>query len=118
MTINVSDWSDVPASNTTIDAVTIGESCPPANVNNALRAIMAGTRTFYDTFLALVMTVAGKLSAAGAVFTGTQPIYTGEGAVLHNVDSSNASGRVSMLATGAALPTSPGNGDIVFFFTP
>lgn len=116
--VDVSSWSATPASNTTVDGTSIAEGCPPGNVNNALRSIMAGVRSFYDLYAALVTTVSGKLSAAGAVFTGTQPTYTGEGAVLHHIDAANASGRVSLLPTGASLPASPANGDIVLFYTP
>lgn len=116
--VDVSSWSATPASNTTVDSISIAEGCPPGNVNNALRSIMAGVRSFYDLYTALVTTVSGKLSAAGAVFTGAQPTYTGEGAVLHHIDAANASGRVSLLPTGAALPASPANGDCVLFYTP
>jgi len=116
--VDVSSWSATPASNTTVDGTSIAEGCPPGNVNNALRSIMAGVKSFYTTFLTLVDLVDGKLSAAGAVFTGTQPTYTGEGAVLHHIDAANASGRVSLLPTGASNPSSPSNGDIVLFYTP
>jgi hypothetical protein len=118
LTVNVSDWSETPNSNVTIDGVNIAENCTPGNINNAIRSCMAGVRTFYTSYLALVTTVSGKLSAAGAVFSGTQPIYTGEGALLHHADAANTSGKVSLLPTGAALPSSPANGDVVLYYTP
>ena len=62
--------------------------------------------------------VSGKLNAAGGVFTGTQPIYTGRGAYLHHNDIANASGRVYFLPAGSANPASPADGDCVFFFAP
>ena len=116
--VDVSSWSETPGSNGTVDSINIAEGCPPGNVNGALRSIMAGVKTFKLLYDALVATVSGKLSASGAVFTGTQPTYTGEGALLHHIDAANTSGRVSLLPTGAALPTSPANGDCVLFFTP
>lgn len=117
MTINVSDWSETPASNTTIDGVNISENCSPGVLNNAVRAVMAGVRTFKVAYDALAVTVSTKLNASGAVFTGVQPIYTGEGAVLHHQASANASGRIYMLPEGSARPASPANGDIVFYYS-
>lgn len=114
----VSDWSTTAGSNTTIDGVNIGEGCPPGNQNDASRSIMAAVRSFYDSFTSLSTTVSGKLSASGAVFTGTQPTYTSEGAYLHYASSSNTSGKISVLTDGSPLPTSPANGDMVFYYTP
>ena len=118
MTVNVNDWSETASANTTVDGVSIAENCPPSALNNMGRSIMAGVKTFYLAFTALQTTVAGKLSASGAVFTGSQPTYTGEGAMLHHASSSNASGKVSILPDGSARPASPANGDLVFYYTP
>jgi microcystin-dependent protein len=35
------DWSSTPASNATVLGVNIGEGCPPGNVNDAMRKMMA-----------------------------------------------------------------------------
>ena len=118
MTVDVSSWNEVPASNVTIDAISIAEGCNPGNLNNATRSLMAGVKTFKLLYDALVTTVAGKLSAAGAVFSGTQPTYAGEGAVLHHQAAANASGRVYLLPTGTADPSTPGSGDIAIFYAP
>jgi microcystin-dependent protein len=37
----IADWSGTPASNATALGVNIGEGCPPSNVNDAMRKIMA-----------------------------------------------------------------------------
>lgn len=37
----VKDWSTTAASNAAIDAINIAEGCPPSNINNAIRALMA-----------------------------------------------------------------------------
>lgn len=110
----VSDYSTTPGSNTTISGINIAEGCPPANINNAIRQLMADVRAVYDD----LPDVSTKLNAAGGVFNGTQPVYTGRGAYLHHNSNANLSGRVHILADGSALPTSPADGDIVFFFTP
>jgi hypothetical protein len=117
MTVNVSDWSETPASNTTIDGINIAENCNPNVLNNSIRSLMAGVKTFKLLYDSLATTVAGKVNASGAVFSGTQPIYTGEGAVLHHQNSANASGKVYLLPEGSSRPASPSNGDLVFFYS-
>ncbi len=37
----VKDWSTTAASNAAIDGINIAEGCPPSNINNAIRALMA-----------------------------------------------------------------------------
>lgn len=117
MPVNVSDWSETPASNTTVDGVNIAENCNPNVLNNAIRSVMAGVKTFKLSYDGLVTTVAGKANASGAVFSGTRPIYTGEGALLHHQSSANASGRIYWLPEGSSRPASPANGDVIFFYT-
>lgn len=117
MTVSVETWSETPASNTTVDGVTIAENCSPGVLNNAIRSVMAGVKTFHVSYSALVTTVSGKVNASGGTFSGTQPIYTGRGAYLHHEASANSSGRVHILAEGASLPASPANGDIVYFYS-
>lgn len=45
----VSDWSTNAASNTTVGAVNIAENCPAANLNNAIREVMAQIRAYTGT---------------------------------------------------------------------
>jgi len=45
----VSDWSTTPALNTTIDGTNIGENCPPGNLNNMGRSIMAAVKSKFDS---------------------------------------------------------------------
>lgn len=54
--VDVSTWSETPASNTTVDGVSIAEACPPGNMNNMGRAIMAGVKTFYVFVMAFIAT--------------------------------------------------------------
>ena len=92
----------------------IAEGCPPGNVNNGLRSIMAGVAELRDD----LPSVEDLMPVAAGTYSGTQPRYTASGAYMFHADSANASGRVSILADGSANPASPSNGDIVFFFTP
>lgn len=109
----VQDWSTDPAQNTTIDGVNIGENCPPANLNNMGRSIMAAVRVMYDN----LPTVSGFMPLDGGTFTGTQPKYTDEGAFLHHAASSLSSGKVHVLAEGSADPAGLANGDLIFYYT-
>ena len=60
----------------------------------------------------------GLMPKDGGTFEGTQPLYDGEGAFLHHAQAANSSGRVFILPVGTDNPSSPLNGDIVFFYTP
>lgn len=105
----VTDYSATPASNTSISGIDISENCAPANVNNALRQMMADVRVFYDG----VPAAGTFLAKSGGVFTGTQPIYTGRGAYLHHNSGSLASGRIFLQAAGGSTPSGMVAGDIL-----
>lgn len=74
MTVNVSDWSETPASNVTVDGISIAENCSPANLNNSDRAIMAGVKTFS---LSIASTYAPLTSATLTSATLTTPTING-----------------------------------------
>ena len=88
---------------------------PPANVNNAMRQMMADTKGLLDNDIPTTATLMPK---DGGTFEGVQPIYDGEGAFLHHGQAANLSGRVFILPEGSDNPESPLNGDIVFLYTP
>jgi hypothetical protein len=104
MTVNVTDWSTTPASNTTVGGISIAENCTPANLNDAARAIMAGVRSAYDAQATVNATIAGAMPAAGGAFSGTQPIYTGRGAYHHNSSQGLTSGQWFVQAAGGSPP--------------
>lgn len=110
----VSDYSTTPGDNITISGINIAEGCPPANINNAFRQMMADVKGLQGT----IPDTSGLMPRTAGVFSGTQPTYTASGAYLFHASSGNTSGRVSVLTDGSALPTSPANGDFVFFYTP
>lgn len=43
-----SDYSTTPGSNVSINGINIAENCSPANINNAIRQLMADAKTFAD----------------------------------------------------------------------
>lgn len=96
----VTDYSTTPASNTAISGINIAEGCPAANINDFARTIMADVRVMYNN-LPDTTTLQTK---AAAVFSGTQPIYTGRGAYTHWNSASYTSGRIYIQATGGAAP--------------
>ena len=108
----VSDYSTTPALNVTISGINIAENCPPGNLNNALRQMMADVKGLQGQ----IPDTSALVPASGAVFSGTQPTFTARGAYLHHNDATNASGRVYVLPDGSSNPASPSNGDIVFFY--
>ena len=107
MTVNVSDWSETPSSNSTVDGINIAEGCPAGNVNGGLRAIMAGVKTM---FLALP-NLADYLKKDGSTATTGQLIYSGRGAYIHNADTSLTSGRRFVQAIGGSVPAGMQDGD-------
>ena len=107
------DYATTPAGNTTIAGVNAAEGCSPAGLNNIDRDLAASIRGLADEIDALDLSVYAP--KAGAVFSGTQPIYTGRGAYLHHANSANASGKITIQSDAAALPTTS-NGDIVLTY--
>lgn len=104
------DYSTTPGSNTTIGGINIAENCSPAGVNNVIRQIAADGRELADEFDAIDLSA--YQTKAAAVFSGTQPIYTGRGAYAHHNNSANASCRIFVQASGGSTP-SMNNGDIL-----
>lgn len=103
----VGDWSTTPASNTTISGIDINENCNPGTLNNAIRQMMADVRVMYDG----IPSTTTLVTKAAAVFSGTQPTYTGRGAYLHHNSSSFGSGRIFLQASGGAEPSGMVSGD-------
>lgn len=104
--MSVQDWSTNPAANTSIDGVFIGENCAAANVNDAIRRVMASTRVFYDG----VPVSANFVTKTGGSFT-TNPIYAGRGGYLYHDSPGNASGRIFIQPVGGGTPAGMADGD-------
>lgn len=65
----VGDWNTNPDLNTTIDSVSIAENCPPGNMNDMGRRIMAAIKTWYDA----APTTASVSAAITAAFAANPP---------------------------------------------
>ena len=63
-----SSYSTDPDSNTSINGTSIAEGCPAANINNAIRQVMADGKELATTVTAI--DVSGKLSTTGGTMTG------------------------------------------------
>lgn len=114
-----SDWSPTASENTTVGAVNIGEGCPPGNLNNMGREIMAQLRAAFSRTLGTFYasnTVADARAALKVVGTEGNEAMTanllrqGAGPHLYHSNGAYTSGRVFVTAAGAADPTTaPGD---------
>jgi len=69
--MSVDDYSETPNDNTSISGINIAEGCPPGNVNNAIRQMMADVAGMAAEVAALEDQIAGLSTfnpVANAVF--------------------------------------------------
>jgi hypothetical protein len=86
----VSDYSTTPASNTAISGINIAEGCSPANINNAIRQLMADVKAYYNA----APPNAALTSIAGLTTAADKSIYT---------TASNTYATYDLTATGRAV---------------
>jgi hypothetical protein len=92
----ISEYSATPADNTDINNINIAEGCSPANVNNAIRGLMAQLKDQQDGSSGDPFTVAGTLVSSGTVdITGA---FRLDG-------TAGASGQALVSAGGSNTPT-------------
>lgn len=78
-----SNWSTNPAENTSVGGVFIGENCPPGNLNNGERTIMAEAKAKFDAIdtavAAIDVTMDPTLKAIGDLVTSADKLayFTG-----------------------------------------
>ena len=108
-----SAYSLTPASNITIAALSVAEGCAPANLNDAIRQLMADGKALSDQVVAI--NVSTYVPFSGGTFTG-QIFRQGGGGYLYNANATQSGGAVYWLPSGTALPVSPAEGDTVFFY--
>lgn len=110
--VDVSSWSETPASNTTVDGVSIAENCSPANLNNAIRSVMAGIKTFHVAYLAFVASAVSR----NGVETLTNKTLTAPTITTPAITTPTLTGTpiedVYTITDGAAFEINPANGSI------
>jgi len=68
----ISQWDTNPASNTDLGGISIAENCPPGNINNAIRELMAQVKNFQDGTSGDSLTLNGTLQGnTNANFPGS-----------------------------------------------
>ena len=107
-----SSYATTAAANTTISGISIAEGCAAANINNAIRQLMADAKAFSSS---VVSPTGSYMPLSGGAFTG-QITQSGSGGYLYNAASAQSGGAVYVLATGTALPSSPQEGTWVAFY--
>ena len=116
MTVDVTSWSETPASNTTVDGVSIAEGCNPGNINNAIRSVMAGVKTLSLTYTGfatltgvevftnktLTSPVLNTPTINSATFTGTpvEAVFTITDAAAFEIGPAN--GSIQLITLGAS----------------
>ena len=125
MTLEVDSWSTTANSNTTVAGINIAENCLAANVNDALRAIMAAIRAYIDSIIGVFAGIGANtditslkenvtLSSGGAItgatlgYRGVPTKQTGGTLTLALTD---AGGRIRLTAGGLTIPA---NGSVAF----
>jgi hypothetical protein len=112
--MSFSSYSATPDNNTSINGINIAENCAAANVNNAIRQLMADGKELSDTVEDI--DVSDYMPISGGSFTG-RISRSGAGAYLVHNSSSLVSGRIFVQLSSASLPASPAEGDIVFQYS-
>jgi hypothetical protein len=108
-----SDYSTTPSLNVTIGGLSSAEGCAAANVNNILRQLAADGRALYDTVAAI--NTSTLMPKSGGVFTGAIS-RTSAGGYWYHAASAQADGKVYIVATGTARPSSPAEGTVRFLY--
>jgi len=75
--MSVSDYSLAPSSNTSISGINIGEGCPPGNINDAIRQLMADVKEMRDQVAAGQSDFRVMIPLGGAVRWYDDTIPTG-----------------------------------------
>jgi microcystin-dependent protein len=97
----ISEYSATPADNTDISNINIAEGCSPANVNNAIRGLMAQLKDQQAGTSGDPFTVSGALTASGTLTSSGTLAITG-GLTLDG--AAGTSGQV-MVSAGSGTPT-------------
>lgn len=108
-----SSYSTTASANVTIGAINIGEGAAAANMNDALRAILAEGKQLSDIVAGI--STSSLMPLTGGAFTGNIT-RSGSGSYTYYANSSLTGGAEHVQAVGTALPSSPAEGTKVFFY--
>ena len=120
----INDYSNTPSLNTTINTIDVDEGCNPANINNAIRQLMADIADVDDGVVPLQTpdinggtidgaTIGGTTPGAGTFTTATATTFSGSGASLTNIpNSALTNSSITINGTATALGGSINVGDI------
>ena len=106
-------YSTTASANVTVGGVSIAEGCAASNLNDAVRYILKEGRELYNIVDAIDTST--LMAKSGGAFTG-QITRSGNGGYLYHANSTQSGGKVSILASGSSRPSSPSEGDIVFYY--
>ena len=110
--MSFSAYSTTPSANLTINGINVAEGCPAGNLNNAFRQLMADGRELWDIVGAI--NVGGLMPKGGGDFTGN--VTMSGGGVWHHANAAQSLAPVYTYPVGTALPSSPAEGTVVFFY--
>jgi len=96
----ISEYSATAASNTDISNINIAEGCSPANVNNAIRSVMAQLKDQQDGTSGDPFTCSGTLTSSGTL------------AVTGNLTLDGAAGTSGQVLTSAGSSSTPTWGSV------
>ena len=105
-----SDYSTTPGNNTSIEGINVGEGCPAANVNNAIRQLMADGAALQAQVNGI--NVSGYMPKTGGAFTG-DITRNSAGGYWYHVGSTQSKAPVYTQPVANALPSSPAEGTVV-----
>ena len=97
----ISEYSATSANNTDISNINIAEGCSPANVNNAIRTLMAQLKDQQDGTSGDPFTVAGALTASGTLVSSGIIDITGG----FKLDGSTGTTGQALVSAGSNTPT-------------
>lgn len=109
--MSFSAYSTTASANVSINGIDVAEGCPAANINDAIRQLMADGRSLYDTVAAI--NVSSYMPKTGGVFSGSIS-RAGAGVYPYWASSSLGGGAMYLQPSSVSLPSSAADGTIVF----
>jgi hypothetical protein len=110
----VTDWKTDPGQNTTVGGIFIGEGCPPSNLNDAIRELMAELAGYlspadYAIYRNMIGAAKSGVNADITALTGLTVPITPPGPTLRivNIDTQLGTGGTQTIAYGTITVLQP-----------